>query len=445
MSGLGSHSLHAMPILIINMGGEMVYILHQRLRAQSVNIDKERKVLKDVMMSMFSPIFIDELFKPQCMYSLQSTKQIFEKLAHSSIMRLNTSSMEKLFDLMSMGVKYQLLCCTSPRQYMHVTMNHLQTMRNIIGLDCEPIQNYLQRTEDHLARVYSSSSFTSGNWSLLKTSILSFFQGKRVKVSLFLQKKVQSAQDGKLFISSHGLLPYGSEPIGTTRIYENNYLVKQYVQNIVMSMGNTCTLATELWDEKFIVGHNMYSTTSSIFGAENAADDTHTKDIILRKLCSLFSGHAPTIEHHSSSFDSGTRAFASKYAADSSALSSDAARAQSKMNAAFFRTADSSSSSAKISSLAGLLGSGSLGGFEGKASRAEADMDMGGLINIFFEEIDGTADCKTMDDMMEQLDLKDKPKMQRKSSSSESGAKAYAKADDDDDDDDLLALMDSVK
>ena len=32
-----------MPILIINMGGEMVYILEQRLHAQSVPSDKSKR------------------------------------------------------------------------------------------------------------------------------------------------------------------------------------------------------------------------------------------------------------------------------------------------------------------------------------------------------------------------------------------------------------------
>jgi hypothetical protein len=33
---------------------------------------------------------------------LQATRAIFDRLAHSSIMRLNKTSMDKLFDLMSM-------------------------------------------------------------------------------------------------------------------------------------------------------------------------------------------------------------------------------------------------------------------------------------------------------------------------------------------------------
>jgi hypothetical protein len=85
-----------MPIIVINMGGEMVYILQQRLQAQKVQDEKAIKVIQDVIRAMYSPLFITELFKPQEMYTAMSTKQIFEKLAHSSIMRLNKQSMEKV-------------------------------------------------------------------------------------------------------------------------------------------------------------------------------------------------------------------------------------------------------------------------------------------------------------------------------------------------------------
>jgi hypothetical protein len=66
-------SLYTMPIIVLNMGGEMTYILNQRLQAQSVQDEKAKKVLLDVARAMFSPVFIDELFKPQEMYSQSST------------------------------------------------------------------------------------------------------------------------------------------------------------------------------------------------------------------------------------------------------------------------------------------------------------------------------------------------------------------------------------
>ena len=136
-------------------------------------------VLQDVIRTMYNPKFIAELFRGQDVYNMQSTRQIFDKLAHSSIMRLNESSMDKarppaqpplaapnpggchvwggarpgalspshaacshtaprhtlrpatprflsqLFDLMTMGFKYQLIACRYPQELLHVTLNHL--------------------------------------------------------------------------------------------------------------------------------------------------------------------------------------------------------------------------------------------------------------------------------------------------------------------------------
>lgn len=38
-----SGALLAMPLLIMNMGGEMIYVLHQRLSAQAIDPSKSKK------------------------------------------------------------------------------------------------------------------------------------------------------------------------------------------------------------------------------------------------------------------------------------------------------------------------------------------------------------------------------------------------------------------
>ncbi len=48
-------------------------------------------MLDEVVCTWFDNQFIEELFKPQEIYSLTSVRQIFERLAHSSIMRLSTA------------------------------------------------------------------------------------------------------------------------------------------------------------------------------------------------------------------------------------------------------------------------------------------------------------------------------------------------------------------
>lgn len=133
--------LFSMPIILINFGGEMVYILEQRLHAQNVAQDKAQKVLEDVLTTMYNPKvgwrksigikpcrhyvhpvllclyphhffpkkFIQELFKPQEMYTSSSTREIFNKLAHSSIMRLNESSMDKVKKGKKRGSRHSMI------------------------------------------------------------------------------------------------------------------------------------------------------------------------------------------------------------------------------------------------------------------------------------------------------------------------------------------------
>jgi hypothetical protein len=79
-----------MPWAMLNLGCEMVYILHQRLNAQGIPAEKSAKVLQDIVKTMLEPGFLaDKLFVAQDMYSLASTRKVFDKIAHSSIMKLS--------------------------------------------------------------------------------------------------------------------------------------------------------------------------------------------------------------------------------------------------------------------------------------------------------------------------------------------------------------------
>ncbi len=53
-------------------------------------------MVNDIVSAMFHSKFVEEICRPQELYPKRAVKQIFEKLAHSSIMRLNESSMDKV-------------------------------------------------------------------------------------------------------------------------------------------------------------------------------------------------------------------------------------------------------------------------------------------------------------------------------------------------------------
>jgi len=417
-----------MPLIVLNLGGEMVYILNQRLQAQSVQDDKAKKVLLDVARAMFSPVFVDQLFAKQEMYTHASTKQIFEKLAHSSIMRLNKSSMDKLYDLMMMGFKYQIISCNSPQQYLQVTLNHLESMKILINHD--EASNAIQRAVDQCIAMYTS--MTNGQLLLVKQSLFRFFMGKRVKVSLFLQQSLQN-NDGTLVLSHVGELPYGTELPGTARYYEGHSVAKTLRFDSVVKIG--CTEVTDVINVTLRLGLNMYAKDAG--GA--------TQDAQAKALKALSSSGA-------------------KGGADDSGRSDALSAGGSGRGGRGGITA--STAKAELTMLADLLGG--VGGSGAKHDAAEAKPFK---INLFPEtanmfrmtwakggddmaiesdskdrdaedtyiqiDIDGAADSKTMADYMKDLNLKDDD------DDFKAGAKGGGGVDDDEDD--LLALMDSAK
>jgi len=205
-----------MPVLIINMGGEMVYILEQRLQAQKIPPQKGEKVLNDVVRTMYYPRFIEELFKPQEMYSIQSTRQIFDRLAHSSIMRLNESSMDKLFDLMAMGFKYQIMACVSPQEVVDVTQNHLDVLKRLVG-NTSSVVELLDECLRNMQNSYNTMNLADFN--AMRQSLCTFFQDRKVKVSLFLHDQTQNS-DGSFVVPAAGTLPAKALPPGTVRYFQ---------------------------------------------------------------------------------------------------------------------------------------------------------------------------------------------------------------------------------
>ena len=257
-----SGQLMTMPILIVNMGGEMVYILEQRLEAQKIPDSKGQKVLQDVVRTMYYPRFIEELFKPQEMYSTQSTRQIFDRLAHSSIMRLNESSMDKLFDLMAMGFKYQLISCTTTEEILKVTMNHLEALKGIVGDSAPELLELLEECCRMMRTTYDRMPPSELN--ALRQTLCAFFQDRRVKVSLFLQDQTQNP-DGSIVVPNRGTLPRGRQKPGTLRYSQQGQDAGTFELPLVSSSNWKPSAGTVS-----SLGANLYAKDRGAAAKENA-------------------------------------------------------------------------------------------------------------------------------------------------------------------------------
>lgn len=145
--------------------------------------------MQDIVSNMFSERFLDEVFRPQEMCHKTAFRVLFERLAHASIMRLNQSSMDKLFDLMTMAVKYQTLLVAKPREILLVTLNHLDSILEFVS-ESDYCVDLIEKCYKRLIKTFSDMN--EFQLQEIRHSILNCLQDIRVKVSVFLKEKIQN-------------------------------------------------------------------------------------------------------------------------------------------------------------------------------------------------------------------------------------------------------------
>ncbi|XP_043940749.1 protein OSCP1 [Protopterus annectens] len=273
-------SMRTLPLLFINLGGEMLYILDQRLRAQNIPTDKAKKVMNDIITTMFNKKFMEELFKSQELYSKKALRTVFDRLAHASIMRLNQASMDKLYDLMTMAFKYQVLLCPRPKDILLVTFNHMDAIKEFIR-DSPSILNQVDETFRQLIEMYSC--LPAGEFQLIRQTLLIFFQDMHIRVSIFLKDKVQNS-NGRFVLPTSGHVPWGTEVPGLIRMF--GYSGEEIKRIEFLSGGNYTTPLREgsfdLYGDRVIkLGTNMYSVSRTVethMSGTSKTSSSHTKE-----------------------------------------------------------------------------------------------------------------------------------------------------------------------
>uniref|UniRef100_A0A8D3C7P9 Organic solute carrier partner 1 n=1 Tax=Scophthalmus maximus TaxID=52904 RepID=A0A8D3C7P9_SCOMX len=266
-------SSRTLPLLFINLGGEMLYILDQRLRAQNIPADKakkvgwieedRRRVMNDIITTMFNKKFLEELFKPQELYSKKALRTVFDRLAHASIMRLNQASMDKLYDLMTMAFKYQVLLCPRPKDILLVSFNHMDAIKDFVK-DTPSILSQVDETYQQLIEMYSS--LCSGEFQLIRQTLLIFFQDMHIRVSIFLKDKVQNS-NGRFVLPTSGPVPHGTQVPGLIRMFS---CAGEETNRLQFTNGGNYTAAVregsfEIFGDRVTkLGTNMYSVSRPV-------------------------------------------------------------------------------------------------------------------------------------------------------------------------------------
>uniref|UniRef100_A0A8C2PUU1 Organic solute carrier partner 1a n=1 Tax=Cyprinus carpio TaxID=7962 RepID=A0A8C2PUU1_CYPCA len=265
-------SQRTLPLLIINLGGEMIYILDQRLRAQDDNDDKTQRVMNDIVATMFNKAFLEELLQPQDLYSHRALRTVLTRLAHTSIMRLNQASMDKLYDLMTMAFKYQIVLCPRPQDLLLITFNHTDTIKELVK-DNPSLVNQINEAQRQLIEVYTPLS--DGDFELIRHTLLVLFQDMQIRVSIFLKEKIQNP-NGHFVLQTSGPVPYGFEVPGLIRYFNAK---GQEVRRTRFPSGGNYTSALrqgsfDLSGDRVTILEMDPSTTSNSTRKQKQADTT---------------------------------------------------------------------------------------------------------------------------------------------------------------------------
>ena len=245
-----------MPIIINCLGGEMIYILCSRLKAQKISSEKSTRVIKDIGNVLFNKKFQTELYIHKKPYFHQEIKSIFESFVHASIMRLNTTSMNKLFELMLMTLKLQILRTRYPEEIYQITLNHYLGLIEILHSIENEDNSLLDRIKEEMEifkKTYSKLS--SYDYIILKSVILRFLQGKNVKVSIFIQDFLQDS-NSIIYLPMNEESPPFVEKLG---IIKNIYNGKEYFFELKLNdcyKGNNNNNRMANFNTEF--GKNMY-------------------------------------------------------------------------------------------------------------------------------------------------------------------------------------------
>ncbi|XP_031353614.1 protein OSCP1-like [Photinus pyralis] len=142
-------------------------------------------VLNNIISVLISPQLIAELTKPQPPLSPEAVKSIIEDVTQSSIMRLDTNSMAKLWDLITMVFKWQVTMTTD---IMALTLRHLYEIETyLINPDTHLQLHRVQNVVENFNKIFNKNEKEK-----LHAGIVEWLQSFNVRVSLLLRMGLQN-------------------------------------------------------------------------------------------------------------------------------------------------------------------------------------------------------------------------------------------------------------
>lgn len=209
--------------------------------------------------------------------SPQQCRILLTDIACCSLMRLDITSMDKLWDLMLMVFKWQLslIAVSDPQGVLDLTFRHmdgigrlLPEMRKTLLIDC---------TKRHLIEYWDSMLITER--ITLQSSLLRWVRPYNVKISILIRLGFQNTDGGLISNEESEFFQYYADHVG-----ENIYTKHAYVTSIKTGAGRgaeKCRLSTETktTSKSSEQSHEIDSLASQLNVCQRNVTASSSKDI----------------------------------------------------------------------------------------------------------------------------------------------------------------------
>ncbi|XP_022916541.2 protein OSCP1 [Onthophagus taurus] len=178
--------------LVYNLGAEMVYVLAQRLNSQNVPLKQAASAIDKIISMLTDWDLLMILIRPQEMFSHEKVKNIIEDIAQCSTMRLDPVSMDKLWDLITMVLKWQVTLSPTSNEVLNLSETHLFEIEKYVS-NVETLEK-LNRIQSCLSML--KEGLGADELKHLHSDLMSWLKEFNVKVSLLIKLELQTP-DGK--------------------------------------------------------------------------------------------------------------------------------------------------------------------------------------------------------------------------------------------------------
>ncbi|CAG9312254.1 unnamed protein product [Blepharisma stoltei] len=215
----------SLPILIIFLGADMIRILNNRISEQNISLEKGMKLKQDLISRLYSYALIEELFKPQKLFSIKRTKEFFEGLFKTSPLRPR-NGIDKLFKMMIMNLKLHLLTLIYPEELFAITLKSIEDLKMLVPGTEE--ENLIKNAKEIAMDTYHL--YHAAGYNRIKQSLCLYIQNKSIKIANFLQDGSQSL-DGSFKFEGSQAPPCSEIPGKITKYGQNGEIERtRYVE-----------------------------------------------------------------------------------------------------------------------------------------------------------------------------------------------------------------------